>query len=87
MQILEQKAQREEKEIGAQKHLGGAENLTKDNVDELVYCQDPFSEKIVHLVAKYKALDDCMSAVQKGFEKNAIELPDFLSTIRKLAGK
>jgi hypothetical protein len=38
-------------------------------------------------VAKYKALDDCMSSVQKGFEKGAVDLPDFLQAIRKLAGK
>jgi tRNA uridine 5-carbamoylmethylation protein Kti12 len=61
--------------------------VSKDNVDELVSCSDPYSEKIVHLVAKYKALDDCMSAVQKGYEKNAIDLPDFLQTIRRLSGK
>ena len=63
MQILQQKLDKDQKEIQAQKHLGGVDNLSKDNVDDLVYCQDPISQKIVHLVAKYKALDDCMSAV------------------------
>ena len=28
-----------------------------------------------------------MSSVQKGFEKGAVDLPDFLQAIRKLAGK
>ena len=41
----------------------------------------------MNLVAKYKALDDCMSAVQKGFEKEAVDLPNFLQAIRKLSGK
>ena len=76
-----------QKDIDDQKHLGGSDKITKDNIDTLVSCQDPFSEKIVNLVAKYKALDDCMSAVQKGFEKDAVNLQDFLGAIRKLSGK
>ena len=53
--------------------------MTPDAIDEMVKCPDPFSEKIVHLVAKYNAIEDCMSAVKKGFEKDAIPLKDFLS--------
>ena len=87
IQTLTQQNQQMKKDIDDQKHLGGAENISKDNIETLVSCQDPFSEKIVNLVAKYKALDDCMSAVQKGFEKDAINLPDFLQSIRKLSGK
>ena len=46
--------------------------ITVDTIDEVVRCPDPISEKIVSLVAKYNALDECMAAVKKGYEKDVI---------------
>ena len=63
------------------------QNLTVDNVDQIVTVDDPFSEKIIHIVAKKDALEDCMAAVKKGFEKDSINLQDFLKTIRQLSMK
>ena len=36
---------------------------SKEDVDAMVKCDEPMSEKIVHLAAKYKALDECMAAM------------------------
>ena len=56
-------------------------------VDTLVQAGDPVSEKIIKHASKYNALDECMAAVKKGFEKGVIDIEDFLATIRKLSGK
>jgi len=58
-----------------------------DNLDEIIQCPDPFSEKIIHIVSKYNALEDCMAIVKKGFEKDAIPVQDFLKQIRQLSMK
>ena len=58
-----------------------------DNLDEIIQCPDPFSEKIIHIVSKYNALEDCMAIVKKGFEKDAISVQDFLKQIRQLSMK
>ena len=47
----------------------------------------PFQEKIMHLVAKHNALDDCMAAVKKGYEREAITFDEFLKHIRELSMK
>ena len=62
--------------------MGNKSELGSDSIDMLVKCPDPISEKIIRLVAKYNALDECMAAVKKAFEKNAIPLNEFLKTIR-----
>lgn len=66
----------------SQESIGSVASMSPDSVDMLVKCPDPISEKIVKLVSKYSALDECMTAVKKGFEKNAITLSDFLKIIR-----
>lgn len=48
--------------------------MTLEDIDTMVTPADPCSEKILHLVAKYKALDDCMTSCQKAFDKDAINL-------------
>ena len=45
--------------------------MNPDSIDMLVKSPDPISEKIIKLVSKYNALDECMAAVKKGFEKNS----------------
>ena len=71
----------------SQESLGTKSQLGPDSVDMLVKCPDPISEKIIRLVAKYNALDECMAAVKKGFEKNAVPLNEFLKIIRQLSAK
>ena len=49
--------------------------MTADSIDSFVRTDDEFSQKIVSISAKFNALEDCMGAVKKGFEKDAIDLP------------
>lgn len=65
----------------------GAVGVNEDNVDSIIKVPEPVSEKIVHLVAKHHALEDCMAAVKKGFEKDAVDIKSFLKEIRNLAKK
>lgn len=58
-----------------------------DNVEQMVQCPDPISEKIVHLVAKYNAAEDTMAVIKKSFEHDEMKLKDFLQMIRQLSGK
>lgn len=51
-------------------------------IDSLITPGDAISEKIIKLSTKYNSLDECMAAVKKGFEKGAVDLETFLSTIR-----
>ena len=46
-----------------------------------------FSEKIIKIVSKYNALEDCMGVVKKGFDKESVNLQDYLKTIRGLNSK
>ena len=85
--ILEKTNEQLEQAISVSTSHGGADKITVENIGELISCPDPFSEKIVHLVAKHNALEDCMASVKKGFEKGVITLPDFLKQIRQLSMK
>jgi hypothetical protein len=53
----------------------------------LVKVSDPVSERIIKLTAKYNAIEDCMAAVKKAYDKEKIPLGDFLKTIRELSFK
>ena len=74
--ITQQLKQREELTGGA----GGG--LSAESIDQMVKCPDPISEKIVHLVAKHNALEDCMAVVKKAFENDEVELKEFLQNVR-----
>lgn len=56
-------------------------------IDSLVKIPDPISEKIMLLVAKNNALEDCMAAIKKGYEKDAVSISDFLKQVRILSTK
>lgn len=84
--ILKQKSSGLEEQKSQIQGLG-AQNLTVDNIDSIVTTDDTFSEKIISISAKFNALEDCMGAVKKGFEKEAIDLPEYLKTIRALSMK
>ena len=51
----------------------GFSSLSPDSVDMLVTPADDTSEKILGIVAKYQALEDCIAGVKKGFEKGVIK--------------
>jgi len=88
IKLLQTRNQEIETTLKAQQDMGnGSGELTAESLDSIITIPDPFSEKIVHTVAKYNALEDCMAAVKKGFEKDAVTLPDFLKQVRMLAAK
>jgi hypothetical protein len=61
--------------------------LTTDHIAQIVTVPDPISESIMLIVAKQSALEDCMMAVKKAFEKDAVTISDFLKQIRALSVK
>jgi len=88
IKLLQTRNQEIETTLKAQQDMGnGSGELTAESLDSIITIPDPFSEKIVLTVAKYNALEDCMAAVKKGFEKDAVTLPDFLKQVRMLAAK
>ncbi len=66
---------------------GNSEEINESNIDHLVYLKDAFSEKIVDLTAKENAIEDCLVAMKKAFEKDQLSLSDFLNNIRKMTNK
>ena len=86
IKILEAKNQQLEEKLKAQKDISG-DKLTADDVLTLITVPDPLQEKILQLVAKHNALDDCMAAVKKGFEREVIPIDEFLKNIRELSQK
>ena len=67
--------------------VSSPKNLEPSAIESIITPGESVSEKIIKLAAKYRALDECMSSVKKGFEKGVIDLEKFLSTIRDLASK
>ena len=58
---------------------------TPDNLTALVNPEDQVSEKIITVMAKYQALEDCLGGLKKGFEKEAISLEDYLKHVRNIS--
>lgn len=52
----------------------GFSSLSPESVDMLVSPADDTSDKILKIVAKYQALEDCIAGVKKGYEKGVITL-------------
>ncbi len=52
--------------------------MKADTVSQMVKCPDPISEKVVNLVAKYNAVEDCMAVIKKAFEHDELTLKEFL---------
>ncbi len=60
----------------------GSEEITPDNINDLVYPKDPISSKMIHLLAKANSYDDAMGVVKKCYEKDQIGLEDLLLNVR-----
>lgn len=56
--------------------------MSVENIDESVYPANAISVKILDLQAKYLAIEDCMGIVRKNFDKDNMDLDDFLKTVR-----
>ena len=84
IQILEKQNAQIENAINTQESVG---EVTIDNVDSLVKPSDPVSGKIIKSTAKYNALEECMAAIKKAYDKDVISLTDYLTQIRQLSKK
>mmetsp|Transcript_18010 Transcript_18010/g.12953 ORF Transcript_18010/g.12953 Transcript_18010/m.12953 type:complete len:95 (+) Transcript_18010:796-1080(+) len=60
---------------------------TVDTLDEVVYPVNALSTKLIKLQAKIIAIDDAMNVFKKHYEKDNIDLQEFLKNIRALANK
>lgn len=60
---------------------------TLDTLDEFVRPSGPLSEKLLKLEAKIIAIDDAMNVLKKHYEKDNIDLQEFLKNIRALANR
>lgn len=60
---------------------------TVDTIDEFVRPTNPLSEKLLKLQGKIIAIDDAMNVLKKHYEKDNIDLQEFLKNIRSLANK
>ena len=67
--------------------VGGGGALTPEALDGLINVPDIYSQKIMKIVAKHNALEDCMAAVKKGLEKDAVPMSEFLQEIRNMSVK
>ena len=76
IQILDKRNEHLNTTLKAQADIGGVtgDALTTESLDRLVTIEDPISEKVMGLVSKTKALEDCMLAVKKGYEKDVISI-------------
>ena len=63
------------------------QEVTADNIDSLVYPSNEVSQKLIHLQSKIAAIDDAMSIVKKAFDKDNLNLQEFLKLIRQLSSK
>ncbi len=61
--------------------------MNDDNLDTFVYPADPYSAKIIEITAKENAIEDCLQVVKKAYEKEGINLNEFLANVRKLSNK
>ena len=88
VELLEKRNSQIETNLKAANDIVGSSNvLTTDHLASMIKLPDPMSEKIVAIVSKQNALEDCMAAIKKGFEKDAISMSDFLKQIRTLSVK
>lgn len=87
--LLESRNEQVETNLKGLKEIVGVSGgeLTTEQLAQIVTVPDPISEKIMLIVAKQNALEDCMAAVKKAYEKDAVSISDFLKQIRLLSSK
>lgn len=72
--LLEKRNEQIENKLKTAQEVFGVSSadLTTDQLDKIITVSDPVSEKIMYLVAKHNALEDCMAAIKKGYEKDVV---------------
>eukprot|EP00347_Sterkiella_histriomuscorum_P021654 403333228 len=64
---------------------GASQDVNEDNIGNLIYPKDAYSAKIVEYVSKENALEDCLIALKKAFEKEQLSFPDFIKSVREIS--
>ena len=85
--VLEARAAQIKGNLANAQDFSSPQEMDPSAIESMITPGDAISEKIIKMASKYNALDECMSAVKKGFEKEKVDLETFLSTIRELSGK
>ena len=86
-EVLKSRATQIKANLANAQDISSPQDMDPTAVDSMITPGDAISEKIIKMASKYNALDECMSAVKKGFEKGVVDLETFLSTIRELSSK
>lgn len=84
IQTLEQENTRQMGLLGS---ASGKVQPSAENIESMVYPENPLSEKLLKLQSKNGALDDAMHILKKAFNNDRVEKDEFLKTIRMLARK
>lgn len=61
--------------------------INVDTVDQHVMPSNPLSDKLIKLHCKTASCEDAMNVVKKAYDKDKIDLQEFLRNIRQLANK
>ena len=84
IETLQQDNDRMQKVIGEGQNLGA---IDANNIDDHVMPNNVLSEKLLNYHCKTASLEDAMSIVKKAYEKDKIDLKEYLNHVRTLSKK
>ena len=83
--MLEQRNKQIDSQLKAQSEFTSAPDAEK--IDKMISFTDPISEGSMKIHSKYHSLEDCIAMVKKAYEKDMIDVKDYLKEIRNLSTK
>ena len=69
------------------KESQNSQELNADTIDQHVMASNALSEKLIHYHCKTASFEDAMGVIKKAYEKDKIDLKEYLGQIRQLANK
>ena len=84
IETLQQDNDRMQKVIGEGQNLGA---IDANNIDDHVMPNNVLSEKLPNYHCKTASLEDAMNVVKKAYEKDKIDLKEYLNHVRTLSKK
>ena len=84
IETLQQDNDRMQKVIGEGQNLGA---IDANNIDDHVMPNNVLSEKMLNYHCKTASLEDAMNIVKKAYEKDKIDLKEYLNHVRTLSKK
>ncbi|CDW87918.1 tumor susceptibility gene 101 protein [Stylonychia lemnae] len=66
---------------------GSSHEINEENINSYVYPSSAYSDKIIDLTAKESAFEDCLVALKKAYEKDQMNLQEFLKSIRQISNR